>query len=61
MSKEKQKEIIVSNVIVRGYVKHANGRKTMFEFNKHDFEAKSLEKIFDELGRKYKWSHLEQH
>jgi hypothetical protein len=53
MIKEKQKEIIVSNVIVRGYVKHANGKKTMFEFNKHDFEPKSLEKIFEQLGRMY--------
>jgi hypothetical protein len=49
----KQKEIIVSNVIVRGYVKHGNGKKTLFEFNKNDFEPKSLEKIFEELGRKY--------
>jgi hypothetical protein len=53
MSKEKQKEIIVSNVVVKGYVKHSNGRKTMFEFNKQDFEPKSLEKIFEELGRMY--------
>jgi hypothetical protein len=49
----KNKEIIVSNIIVRGYVKHANGKKTLFEFNKNDFEPKSLEKIFEELGRKY--------
>ena len=30
-----------------------NGKKTMFEFNKHDFEPKSLEKIFEQLGRMY--------
>jgi len=53
MVEKKQKEIIVSNVIVKGYVRHANGRKTMFEFNKQDFEPKSLEKIFEELGRMY--------
>jgi hypothetical protein len=53
MSDKKQKEIIVSNVRVKGYVKHVNGRKTMFDFSKHDFEPKSLEKIFEELGRKY--------
>jgi hypothetical protein len=53
MSKEKQKEIIVSSVRVKGYVKHSNGKKTIFDFNKHDFEPKSLEKLFEELGRKY--------
>jgi hypothetical protein len=53
MSKEKQKEIIVSHVIVKGYIKHANGKKTMFEYNKQDFEPKAFEKIFTELGRKY--------
>jgi hypothetical protein len=53
MSKEKQKEIIVSSVRVKGYVKHVNGKKTLFDFSKHDFEPKSLEKIFEELGRKY--------
>ena len=53
MVEKKQKEIIVSSVRVKGYVKHANGRKTIFDFNKHDFEPKSLETIFEELGRKY--------
>jgi hypothetical protein len=53
MSDKKQKEIIVSNVRVKGYVKHVNGKKTLFDFSKHDFEPKSLEKIFEELGRKY--------
>ena len=50
---QNKKEIVVSNVIVRGYVKHANGRKTMFEFNKHDFKPNSLVKIFEELADKY--------
>lgn len=53
MSKEKQKELVVSHVIVKGYVKHGSGRKTMFEYNKQDFEPKVFEKIFEELGRKY--------
>lgn len=53
MIKEKQKELVVSHVIVKGYVKHSNGRKTMFEYNKQDFEPKVFEKIFEELGRKY--------
>ena len=51
MSKEKQ--LVVSHVIVKGYVKHSNGKKTMFEYNKHDFEPKVFEQIFIELGRKY--------
>lgn len=51
--KKKQVEIIVSNVIVRGYVKHSDGKKTMFEFNKHDFKPNSLMEIFEELRRKY--------
>lgn len=53
MTKEKQKELVVSYVIVKGYVKHSNGRKTMFEYNKQDFEPKVFEQIFTELGRKY--------
>ncbi len=53
-SMSKQKQIIVENVIVKGYVKHGNGRKTMFEFDKTALEPKSLEKIFDEIGRKFK-------
>lgn len=50
----KEKQIIVENVIVKGYVKHSNGRKTMFEFDKNALEPKSLEKIFDEIGKKFK-------
>ena len=53
METKKQKQIVVSNVIVKGYVKHANGRKTMFEFTKHDFEPEAMIGIFKELGRKY--------
>jgi hypothetical protein len=53
MDTKNKKTIVVSNVIVKGYVKHANGRKTMFEFTKHDFEPKALIGIFEELGNKY--------
>ena len=50
---DKPKTIIVENVLVKGYIKHPNGRKTMFEFNKHDFKPNSLVKIFEELASKY--------
>jgi hypothetical protein len=50
---QNKKTIIVSHVVVKGYIKHANGRKTMFEYNKQDFEPKVFEAIFTELGRKY--------
>jgi len=48
-----KKTIIVENVLVKGYIKHANGRKTMFEFNKQDFTPKAFEKIFEEVGKKF--------
>ena len=53
MVDKKEKQIIVEQIMVTGYVKHSNGRKTMFEYNKQDFEPKVFEKIFEELGRKY--------
>lgn len=48
-----KKTIIVENVLVKGYIKHANGKKTLFEFNKQDFTPKAYEKIFQELGDKF--------
>ena len=48
-----KKTIIVENVLVKGYIKHANGKKTMFEFNKQDFKPSAFEKIFEEVGRKF--------
>lgn len=48
-----KKTIIVENVLVKGYIKHANGKKTLFEFNKADFTPKAYEKIFQELGDKF--------
>ena len=50
---ETKKTIIVENVLVKGYIKHANGRKTMFEFNKQDFTPKAFEKIFEEVSSKF--------
>jgi len=50
---QNKKLIIVSHVTVKGYIKHTNGKKTMFEHNKQDFEPKVFEKIFEELGKKY--------
>jgi hypothetical protein len=51
--KKKEKQIIVEQVVVTGYVKHANGRKSPFAFNKTDFEAKDLQSILDGVGRIY--------
>ena len=53
MVEKKQKELVVSHVIVKGYVKHANGRKSPFAFNKNDFDAKDLQSILDGVGRIY--------
>jgi len=54
MTDKKERQIIVEQVMVTGYVKHSNGRKTKFEFNKDAFEPKDLESIFTGLGRIYK-------
>ena len=48
-----KKTIIVENILVKGYIKHANGKKTLFEFNKQDFNPKAFEKIFEEVGNKF--------
>ncbi len=53
MTDKKQKQIIVEQIMVTGYVKHGNGRKTKFEFDKKAFEPKDLESIFSGLGRIY--------
>ena len=50
---DSKKTIIVENVLVKGYIKHANGKKTLFEFNKQDFNPKAFEKIFEEVGNKF--------
>lgn len=54
MTTKKEKQIIVEQVIVTGYVIHGNGRKTPFSFNKNDFKPEHLEGIFNGVGRIYK-------
>lgn len=53
MVDKKEKQIIVEQIMVTGYVKHSNGRKTKFEFYKNDFETKDLEGIFNRVGKIY--------
>jgi hypothetical protein len=53
-TKKEGKQIIVEQVVVTGYVKHANGRKTPFSFNKNDIEPKYLEGIFNAVGGIFK-------
>lgn len=52
-TEKKQKQIIVEQVIVTGYVKHSNGRKSPFSYNKNDFKPNDLVGIFDGVGRIY--------
>ena len=51
--KDKGKQIIVEQIVVTGYIKHANGRKSPFAFNKNDFKANDLVGIFERVGRIY--------
>lgn len=53
MTTKKEKQIIVEQVVVTGYIKHSNGKKSPFVFDKKDFEPKDLESIFNGLGRIY--------
>lgn len=53
MMADTKKTIIVENVLVKGYIKHANGKKTMFEFNRQDFTPLAFERIFEEVGKKF--------
>ena len=52
--KEKQKQIIVEQVYVHGYLVHTNGKKSPFVFDKSVFDPKDLEGIFNGVGRIYK-------
>jgi len=54
MTTKKEKQIIVEQVVVTGYVVHGNGRKTPFSFNKNDLKPNDLIGIFDAIGRIYK-------
>ena len=49
----KEKQIIVEQVIVTGYVKHSNGRKSPFSYNKNDFDTKDLQSILNGVGKIY--------
>jgi hypothetical protein len=56
MGTTKEKQIIVEQVVVTGYVKHANGRKTPFSFDKKTLEPKDLEvntsdRLYDDFIR----------
>ena len=53
-TEKKEKQIIVEQVIVTGYVKHGNGKKSPFSFNKNDFKPNDLVGIFEGVGRIYK-------
>ena len=53
-TEKKEKQIIVEQVVVTGYVKHGNGRKSPFSFNKNDFKPNDLVGIFEGVGRIYK-------
>lgn len=49
----KGKQIIVEQVLVTGYIKHTNGKKSPFAFNKNDFKPNDLVGIFEGVGRIY--------
>ena len=51
---KKEKQYIVEQVMVTGYVIHANGRKTPFSFNKDDLKPNDLLGIFDGVRRIFK-------
>ena len=51
--KDTRKQIIVEQVVVTGYIKHVNGRKSPFSYNKTDFKPNDLVGIFEGVGRIY--------
>jgi len=51
MVDKKEKQIIVEQVVVTGYVIHGNGRKTPFSFNKDNLKPNDLLGIFDGVRR----------
>ena len=54
MTIKKEKQYIVEQVMVTGYVIHTNGRKTPFAFNKDDLNPNDLLGIFDGVRRIFK-------
>ena len=53
MTIKKEKKIIVEQVLVHGYVVHANGKKSPFVFDKTAFTGKALDPILREVGGHY--------
>jgi hypothetical protein len=53
MTTKKEKKIIVEQVIVTGYVVHANGKKSPFVFDKTAFSGKALDPVLREVGGHY--------
>jgi len=51
MTTKKEKQYIVEQVVVTGYVIHGNGRKTPFSFNKDDLKPEDLKGIFNGVRR----------
>jgi len=51
MTTKKEKQYIVEQVVITGYVIHGNGRKTPFAFNKNDLKPNDLLGIFDGVRR----------
>jgi len=49
----KENQIIVEQIVVTGYIKHANGKKSPFSFNKNDFKPNDLLGIFKGVSRIY--------
>ena len=54
MTTKKEKQIIVEQVLVSGYVKHINGRKSPFVFDKMTFDPKDLTGIFKRIAEIFK-------
>lgn len=52
--KKKEKQFIIEQIYVTGYVKHANGRKSPFVFDKLTFEPKDLRGICNRIVEVYK-------
>lgn len=52
--KKKEKEFIVEQVVVTGYVKHTNGKKSPFAFDKTTFDPKDLTGICKRIMEIYK-------
>lgn len=52
--KKKEKEFVVEQVYVQGYVKHTNGKKSPFVFDKTSFDPKDLTGICKRIMEIYK-------